>query len=223
MQATRDSALVNRIKVDTPTLLGRERVTAVSDDDWESSDDGREVRFRHGGHLASPCATMPTYVADTERNENTHTTQGCGARDVRKVLDLDTSLSSDEGDMRTRGIGLKGMGALVGGLGRKRIAGSEQSNGDLGGALHLGKDRTHQEVAGITGSESMPRENVTNIVEAANPVKNARSPTSDGRDAWTGATVFLGDGGFEIIEEITVYHVGVRFCTLTFSWKPPVC
>lgn len=54
-QAARDSALVTRIKVDTPTLLGRERDTAVSDDDWESSDDGREVRSRHVGCLASPC------------------------------------------------------------------------------------------------------------------------------------------------------------------------
>ena len=208
MQATRDSALVNRIKVDTPTLLGRERDTSVSDDDWDSSDDAREVRFRHGGYLASPCASMLTYVADTARNEHTHTTQGRGARDVRKVLDLDTSLSSDEGDMRTRGSGLKGMGALVGGLGMKDW---EQSKGDLGGALHLGKDGTHQKGAGITGSGSVPRKNVTNNVEAAIPVCDARSPVSDGRDAWTGATVFLGDGGFEIIEEITVYHVWRAF------------
>lgn len=71
VQAARDSALLNRIKVDTPTLLCRERDTAGSDGDWESSDDGQEVRLRHGGHLALPRASMPTYVADTERHENT--------------------------------------------------------------------------------------------------------------------------------------------------------
>lgn len=65
-QAARYNALVNRIKVDTPTLLGRERDTAMSDDEWGSSEDGREVRFRHGGHLASPCASKLACFESTE-------------------------------------------------------------------------------------------------------------------------------------------------------------
>jgi hypothetical protein len=134
---------------------------------------------------------------------------------VRKVLDLDTSLSSDDGDMRARGSGLKGMGALIGGLSRKRIAGSEQRNCDFGGTLHPGKDGTHQKGGGTTGSGSVPRKNVTNNVEAADQVFDARSPGENGRDAWTGATVFLGDGGFEIIEEITVYHVSRVFVSMS--------
>ena len=94
---------------------------------------------------------------------------------------------------------------MVGGMGRKRIAGSVRGDDGLGEAPYPGRDRTNQDRGGLNGSGNMAQKH-THAGAAKRAFENY-APRREESNLLNAPTVFLGDGGFELIEELTVHRM----------------